>query len=161
MFKKIVLPLLLLIFTSVGHAAPKAGNSVPEFSAEQLSGRVFRSAEFAQQPILVVFWASWCPPCKGEMVELEKIYQRYKGSGLEIVAISVDKDRQAAVDFMKELPPVSFPVAMSNERHDEIFGPFLWPPRMFLIGRDGRLVSSHWGVMTPKALDAAVRAAIQ
>jgi thiol-disulfide isomerase/thioredoxin len=160
MLKNVVLSLLMLVFASIGHAAPSMGKPVQEFTALQLSGSMFQSAEYSEKPILVVFWASWCPPCKSEMVELEKIYQRYKGSGLEIVAISLDKDRQTAVEFMKELPPVSFPVAMSNDRHNEIFGPLLWPPRMFLIGRDGRLIGSHWGVMNPKALDAFVRAAI-
>ena len=137
-----------------------AGEVVPQFEAHQLSGRSIRSSELAGRPILVVFWASWCPLCWGEMVELEKIYKRYKGSGLEIVAISLDSERQDAVDYMRSVQPVSFPVAMGDDRHVEIFGPLLVPPRMFLIGRDGRLVSRHWGVMRPKVLDATIRGAI-
>jgi thiol-disulfide isomerase/thioredoxin len=44
---------------------------------------------------LLVFWASWCTPCRKEIPELKKLYQKYKGKGLEIASISIDNDRNA------------------------------------------------------------------
>lgn len=152
---------LALVFASLppfAAAAPDVGEPVPGFEARLLSGQVVRSSQYRQRPLLVVFWASWCPPCKGEMAELQKLYERHRGRGLEILAISMDEDRKDIDDFLRA-QPVSFPVARENDRHGDIFGPFLMPPRLFLIGRDGRLRLAQWGAMKRDALEGAIRAA--
>ncbi|MBL8492376.1 MAG: TlpA family protein disulfide reductase [Rhodocyclaceae bacterium] len=153
-----LLPFLLGLLAGSAAAAPDVGEPVPAFEAKLLSGQVVRSAQYRQRPLLVVFWASWCPPCKGEMAELQKLYERHRGRGLEILAISMDDDRKDIDDFLRA-QPVSFPVARENDRHGEIFGPFLMPPRLFLIGRDGRLRLAQWGAIKADALEAAIRAA--
>lgn len=153
-----LLSFLFALVAGSAAAAPEVGEVVPAFEARLLSGQVVRSAQYRQRPLLVVFWASWCPPCKGEMAELQKLYERHRGRGLEILAVSMDDERKDIDDFLRA-QPVSFPVARENERHGEVFGPFLMPPRLFLIGRDGRLRLAQWGAMKADALEAAIRAA--
>ena len=51
--------------------------------------------------VLLDFWASWCPPCIKEMPTLKKTYETYKSKGLEIVGISVDDDKQAWLNAVK------------------------------------------------------------
>ncbi|MBC8555077.1 MAG: redoxin domain-containing protein [Candidatus Brocadiales bacterium] len=45
---------------------------------------------------LVLFWASWCPHCSSLLSEVKGIYEEFRDKGLEILAISIEKDRTAA-----------------------------------------------------------------
>jgi peroxiredoxin len=137
-------------------AAPRVGDPLPAFEATLLSGKTTRAADFAGKPLIIVFWAAWCPPCRPEMVMLDKLFRRYQKEGVNILAISLDNTPDEARRFLRDTP-VGFLVAMSNEKHRQHFGPMLWPPRMFLFDREGRLVESQWGVSTPQALETSMR----
>lgn len=54
--------------------------------------------------VLVCFWASWCKPCKEELPQLKKIYEKYNSKGLEIVNISVDLQPVEWLEFTKTNP---------------------------------------------------------
>lgn len=151
-----LVPLLFAACACMAQAAPRVGDPLPAFDAALLSGKNVRAADYTGKPLVLVFWAAWCPPCRAEMAMLEKAWGRYRKQGLEILAISLDNTPGEAREFLRGTP-VSFPVAMSNDGHTQQFGPLLWPPRMFLFDRKGRLVESQWGVSTPQALDASIR----
>jgi peroxiredoxin len=58
-------------------------------------------------PLVVNFWATWCPPCIEEMPDLERLYSRFKGQGLEIIAIGIDSPdniRQFALKYKFSYP---------------------------------------------------------
>lgn len=54
--------------------------------------------------VLVCFWASWCKPCKEELPQLKKLYEKYNSKGLEIVSISVDLQPMEWLEFTKANP---------------------------------------------------------
>jgi thiol-disulfide isomerase/thioredoxin len=56
---------------------------------------------------VVVFGASWCPKCKEEMPEIAKHYSKWKDNGVEVVLVSLDENKEAYRDFVKELPFIS------------------------------------------------------
>jgi peroxiredoxin len=149
----LVFILPLLSFSA--QAAPRVGDAV-SFEVTLIGGQTLRSKDLAGRPVLLVFWASWCPPCHAEMAALEKAYVNYRKQGLEIVAVSLDNSAEDAREFLRS-HPVSFPTAMSSDHHARQFGPLLWPPRMFVINRAGQLSASHWGTLSPAALTATIR----
>lgn len=53
--------------------------------------------------ILIDFWASWCNPCIGAMPELKLIYDKYKNSGLKIIGISEDEDKESWLKMIKKI----------------------------------------------------------
>ncbi len=146
--------LALLSFTAT--AAPRVGDPLPAFEAKLLNGKTVSAADYRNKPLVLVFWAAWCPPCRSEMAMLEKIHRRYQKQGLAVLAISLDDDRKDIDDFLRAIP-VSFPVGLGNDNLTSSFGPLLFPPRMFLFTRQGQMLESQWGVTTPEALDAAIR----
>jgi peroxiredoxin len=78
----------------------RIGDRAPEFSAtvngEQvqladLDGNPIRLSDLRGKTVWINFWATWCPPCQEETPVLRDLYDRYKGAGLELVAISVQE----------------------------------------------------------------------
>jgi thiol-disulfide isomerase/thioredoxin len=150
--------LLFLLAGLVGGAAaqPALGDRIPAFDTELLDGRTLAARTLANRPVLVVVWASWCPTCRKELPELQKLYDKHKAAGFEILALSIDAGPIEAEDYWQE-HRYTFPVAMRAPRHVEIFGGQRTPPRLFLIGRDGRLAFRHVGAIGYDKLEAALK----
>jgi thiol-disulfide isomerase/thioredoxin len=94
--------------------------------------------------VYVDFWASWCAPCRQSFPWLQGLYERYHIKGLEIVAVNVDKDHNAALKFLQD-HPVGFTVvydstgALAEQFKLEAM------PSSFVYDRDGHLVAHHLG----------------
>lgn len=151
-----LLALLLFLAAGAAQAQPAVGDRIPAFDTELLDGRTLAATALARRPVLVMVWASWCPICRKELPEVQKLYDRHKAAGLEILALSIDAGAIEAEDYWQE-HKFSFPVAMRSARHAEIFGGQRTPPRFFLIGRDGRLAFRHVGAIGYEQLEAALK----
>lgn len=92
--------------------APKAGDKAPTFSADAMN----TSGKVAIPPgkvTIIDFWATWCEPCKKSFPKYQELYVKYKASGLEIVAVSVDDEKDKIPDFIKNYG-AKFPVGWDN-----------------------------------------------
>ena len=130
---------------------PIPAMAITDFKGQNrdLPGRMGR----ANKPVLINFWASWCMPCLGEMKQWQQARARL-GSRLDILAISVDEDEQAAKTYLKRLKPW-FPAASATD--DWVIAFDLMQrsltdrrrpmpiPTSFLIDRDGRLACVYKG----------------
>jgi len=126
--------------------SPLIGKPAPEFAAESLDGKRISLSDYGGKTLVATFWASWCGPCRLELPALAKLYQQqHKADSLfEILAISIDSARQNAAGAAKTLR-LPFPVLLdldnriSDAYHVEAI------PVMFVIDRNGKVVSSHTG----------------
>jgi cytochrome c biogenesis protein CcmG, thiol:disulfide interchange protein DsbE len=98
--------------------APRQGFLAPDFRVTTLDGQTLTLSDLRGAPVLLNFWASWCPPCKAEMPAMQKIYQEYAGRGLIVLAVnaSAQDDVAAARAFLLDYG-LTFPVGldMQNE----------------------------------------------
>lgn len=125
-------------------AALDTGARMPELTAVDLAGKRFDRKALEGKVVLIDFWASWCAPCKQELPQLERLYQKHKAKGLVVIGVNVDRDLDKARALAKELK-LSFPVVHDAEH--AIAGRFE-PPRMpssFLIDRKGVVRYVHAG----------------
>jgi peroxiredoxin len=68
------------------------GKNAPDFQAKTIDGKQVKLSDYLGQGyVLIDFWASWCGPCRRESPSLVKLYEKYKGKGLEIVSLSLDR----------------------------------------------------------------------
>jgi peroxiredoxin len=134
---------------------PAVGDTIPAFDSLLLDGRTLEGTALSGRPVLVMFWATWCPTCRKELPEVQKLYDRFKTQGFEVLAVSIDAERLEVDEFLQD-HSYTFPVAMRTSRHSEIFGPTRFPPRFFLIGRDGKLALRHMRAIAPGQLEAAL-----
>lgn len=80
---------------------PVVGQPLPDLSLRDLaSGQPLSLKSLAGQVVLLDIWASWCGPCKEELPLLDEMAGRLSGTGVAIVAVSIDEDPQAMSDFL-------------------------------------------------------------
>lgn len=113
----------------------------------------FDFSGFEGKPLLVTFFATWCPPCKAEMPELAHLKTEFNGS-VNILAVLAEKDKNPAeVDaFIKEYK-INFPVVVSSEnfRLAGALGGVRGLPALFLFDSNGTLIKIYPGAV-PKEL---------
>lgn len=68
--------------------APRQGFLAPDFSLTTLNGETLTLSELRGRPVLINFWASWCPPCKAEMPAMQAVYDEYAAQGLVVLAVN-------------------------------------------------------------------------
>jgi thiol-disulfide isomerase/thioredoxin len=66
----------------------RVGAPAPDFALSNLEGKTVRLSDFKGKPVIINFWATWCPPCRFEMPALEAIYQKYKDKGLVVLGVN-------------------------------------------------------------------------
>ncbi len=98
-------------------------------------------ARFAGRPLVVNFWATWCPPCVEEMPELSELHRELAPRGLAMIGIGIDTQPKIAEFAVKS--PVSYPLVVAGMGGTEIgrrFGNQAGVlPFTVLVGRDGRI----------------------
>lgn len=100
------------------HASPetspvKVGKPAPRFSYKDSEGHDWNLADLHGRPALVYFWATWCGNCRRQSEQLKRIYERFHGGGLEILAVSYDTDR-AAMEAFRVSNGHSWPTSFSG-----------------------------------------------
>ena len=83
--------------------APQAGFLAPEITLTTLEGNTIRLSDLRGQPVLINFWASWCPPCKAEMPAVQRVQSLYQDQGFVVLAINATQQdtRETAEQFIK------------------------------------------------------------
>jgi thiol-disulfide isomerase/thioredoxin len=88
----------------------------PAFALPDLSGTVRRLSEFRGRPVLVNFWAVWCPPCRRELGELAQLRKRLADSSFEILAINLGDSAERISSFLANHPAPDLPILLDAEK---------------------------------------------
>ncbi len=158
MIKKLFfIPLLFISFLI-------SQNVSPNLKLTKLNGRTVTLSEYLKKgPVLINFWATWCSPCKKEMVYLDKFERKYKDEGLSILSISVDSQKSLSH------------VRSYIRANDYIYDVFLDPnrqvfkklngnlmPTNVLIDTEGKVLWRHYGYIPgdEENMDLQLRSAL-
>lgn len=117
-----------------------------DFTLTDLGGKRWSLRDLRGKVVLVNFWATWCPPCRKEMPDLESLYERFKDKGFVILAISDESQNQVA-PFIKERN-ISYPVLLDNGRKTNDLFQVEGIPKSFVYNRDGKLVAESIDMRT-------------
>ncbi len=170
--KKILICLLLLLAAMAGGcaadsskttaaapaAAAQASQTAPDFSFAYLDGTKASLTQLRGKPVFLNFWATWCPPCVGEMPHFNAVYPRYKDK-INFLAVSLDDNMQEAAAFIQQ-QGYSFPVGYGNV--NDLAGKYdiQGIPTSLLLDADGKIIASKIGAMTETELEAFLQKAL-
>jgi hypothetical protein len=118
-----------------------------------LDGSAYEPSSSAGRPLLVYWWSSTCPFCALQSPSMEKLWQRQKGKGLQMVALSIDKTPEPAMAYLKA-KGYSFPAAWASPDWRKGFPKPKGLPITLLRGRDGRLLLAERGQLFAEDVDA-------
>lgn len=122
-----------------------SGKQAPEFKANDLSGNKVSLGSFKGKPVLLNFWATWCPYCREERKSLNDLYEKYKSKGLVIVAVSTDKSVQKVIDYKSRIP-MDYVLLHDDDRTAAgLYGVYSLP-MSFLIDRKGMIRHKFMGL---------------
>lgn len=134
---------------------PQVDRPLPEFNLPDLNGRAVRLSDYAGQPVLINFWASWCPPCRAEMPDLEALYTEHQAEGLVILAVNSGESQSIAAAYAEEYG-LSFPVLLDENAALSDQWMINNLPATILVGRDGLVKVIHVGLLRSEQIESAI-----
>jgi peroxiredoxin len=117
-----------------------------DFTLTELGGKTWTLKEQRGKVVVLNFWATWCPPCRKEMPDLEALYQQFKEQGLVILAIS-DEDAVKVRPFIAQ-HKVTYPILLDPGRKVNELFQIEGIPKTFVYDRNGKLVAQSIDMRT-------------
>jgi thiol-disulfide isomerase/thioredoxin len=130
--------------------------ALPAFALTDLEGRPVTVEDLAGKAVLVEFWATWCPPCRGTLAWLSELQRRHAGK-LVVLAAAIESDEADVRRICDELG-LELRVAMGTPEMARAFGDLSALPTLFVFDRQGRTLGSFFGA--PPGLHAEVEQAL-
>jgi len=131
----------------------RVGNRAPDFTLRSLDGSSVRLSDLRGKPVVINFWASWCPPCKEEMPAFQKAYERYRSEGVVFLGVDYREDAATVQRFVQQ-NGYGWTFLLDSDgqvaRSYQVTG----VPETYFIDRNGIVRDSQIGPLTPSMLDA-------
>jgi len=152
--------------TAPAETAADARPVIPavDFELEDQYGNIHRLEDYRGKTIFLNFWATWCPPCKAEMPDIQKLYEKSATEGEDAVIVlgvaapnmGQEGSEEEIAAFMEE-KGYTYPVLMDTE--GELFNSYgiMSFPTTFMIDRDGNVFGYVSGMLSADMMDSIVR----
>jgi cytochrome c biogenesis protein CcmG, thiol:disulfide interchange protein DsbE len=141
-----------------GITAPHQGFHAPDLTLTTLDGNTISLSDFRGQPVILNFWATWCPPCRAEMPVLQQVFQDYKETGLMILTVnSTAHDSPSAVQNFVSEYNLAIPILLDDQGKATKNYQVSSLPTTYFIDRDGVI---HEIVVGGPMADALLRSRV-
>jgi peroxiredoxin len=142
--KLVLLIVSVLLGITVSSPAQMVGSMAPDFPARDINGHAVKLSALRGKVVLLDFWATWCPPCRVEVPNLLEIYRKFKDKNFVLISVSLDRDLQAARQFIadKEMGWVHI---VDQEAGRDIAEKYQieYIPSTFIISSSGKIAASQ------------------
>lgn len=118
-----------------------------DFTLNDLDENPVKLSDFRGKKVLLNFWATWCPPCRAEMPDIEKLYKEYGDKDLVILAVNIGEDRKTVKDFVEQ-NGYSFKILLDTK--SEVANKYVVNaiPTSYFIDADGSISNHYIGAMS-------------
>ena len=161
LFKRFVL--VATIFSAM-YADKQRDIMLPDLSVRLLDGKQVRLSTLLEEgPLLVSFWATWCAPCKKEMIFLEEFHQKYNENSFRVLAISTDSPKSMSkVKSYIRAKKYTFLVGIDPNQEIAKKMNALLMPTTLILNKDRKVSWYHQGFIPgdEKEIEAQIRAVL-
>lgn len=153
-----ILPRLLIALSGLLLSLGAVADSAADFTLPDLSGVQRHLSDYRGKWVLVNYWATWCPPCRAELPELELFHSESQGKAvvLGVNMEAIDHDKLAA--FVKD-QFLSYPILLAGPAPapEQRLGRITGLPTSYLIAPDGKVVARQVGPLTADAIRSFIK----
>jgi peroxiredoxin len=161
MIKKVLASVLLFVLMTVAivQAMEKEekdhlpglqiGEKAPDFELQMLTGEAVKLSDFRGKKVMLNFWATWCPPCKEEMPDMEKFYNKQKD---EVIILAVNIDPQYNVEKFTKDMGVTFPILLDEKDRVNSMYQVLTIPTTYFIDENGIIRHKYLTAMSEEIM---------
>ncbi|MDQ3070630.1 MAG: TlpA family protein disulfide reductase [Acidobacteriota bacterium] len=130
-----------------------------DLKLRDMNGAEVNLADFRGKPLLLNFWATWCPPCLEEIPYFNELATKYKDEGLVILGISTDDTAAQLKPFAAE-KHMNYPVLVGLDEPavERAFGPMWAIPVTIFVKKDGTVCKTHKGTQSKEFFEQHVKA---
>ena len=148
------LAIVVMVTTTATSRSGKelVGKKAPSFVAPKVGGQLVSLENYKNKPLVLNFWASWCPPCRDETPGMERIWRKYEDQGVVILGINVQDGEKEAERYISEFG-VTFSNALDLDGSITVDYGVTGLPVTFFIDNDS-VVTGRWvGSISEDRLD--------
>jgi len=125
------------------------GQPAPAFVAHDPDGKTITLQDYQGRPVIINFWATWCAPCRQEMLDLQKVYDAHRAAGLTVLAVNQDQqDRVEMVRSYCATLGVTFPPLLDPNGSIATHYSVIFLPSTVFVHPSGAVAAVHRGPMT-------------
>lgn len=130
------------------------GNLAPDFELVTTEGKHIKLSELRGKRLIVNMWATWCPPCKAEVPELERFYEEHHNEGIEILAVDLTDSEKRPADvgtFIKDYK-ITYPVVLDERGEVSKKYQVTSIPTTYVINSKGIIQQKYIGALSYQSL---------
>ncbi|TDX53307.1 TlpA family protein disulfide reductase [Orenia marismortui] len=127
------------------------GNYAPEFSLYDLTGEEVSLSDFRGKYIMLNFWASWCPPCRKEMPDLDQFHQENKDEFV-VLGVNIGEDKETVKKFIND-GGYKYPILLDQSRQLSFVYRASVIPTSYFIDQAGKIQYIKRGLVSKSELD--------
>jgi thiol-disulfide isomerase/thioredoxin len=127
-----------------------------DFELEGLDGKTYKLSDYRGKWVLVNYWATWCPPCREELPELEVFHSNHKDKDAVVLGVAMERIKKERLKAFVDDQFISYPILMMKPAASTELGRVPGLPTSYLINPEGELAARQVGPVTLEDLETFI-----